>query len=1131
MLSLVVYAETTTGTYEGLEYSIIDGEVTITGADKSLENIVIPNEIEGYPVTIIKQDAFNSYKNIKRLTLPSSLKEINRGAFVYCTNLEEINIPENIAVMDSPFGGCDNLRTIYYNAENFNYKLSDIESLENVIFGDNIKRIPDEILFDCKNIKNISISNGTSSIGKYAFYNCSNLQNVIIPNSVTSIETSAFYGCSSLTEITLPENITSVGHLAFSKCDNLKTIYYNAINCTLLAEREFDETNTIKNITNVFSCSDNIEKIIFGDKVKTISKYSFYNCKNIKSISFPQSLTKIDEMAFYGCNELKEINISEKVMSIGTAAFANCENLENIFVDAKNPKYYSDDGVLWNKYQNRLLIFPGGKAEYVIPEGITYIDDYAFAGSSRLTNIIIPSTVTDIGKCTFEGSKGIESVICDCPTIVNRMFQNCENLCNVQLGDNVRTIYDAFFGCTNLKEITIPENVTYLYSCALAEIETIYWNAENADGGYNDPLGIKPNRYIKEIYFGDNVNNIPATILDYSKITSITIPDNVTKISMHACKYCDNLTEVIIPNSVTAIGGSAFEGCKNLNRVVIPSSVISISGGAFKNCSDDLVIYGYRNSYAEQYAYDNDIMFSVCDDKIEGYYTYLINDGEAVIIDVDNTISGNISTPQMLGGYPVTEIGSYAFAACRDLTSVTISQGVNSIGSHAFYNCSNLKTEEIPESVNYIGDAAFLNCISLMDINLPKNLSRISSSLFEGCSSLETINIPNTVTWMGSRAFKDSGIANINLPINIREIKVETFMSCKKLKNIDIHDNIIRIGTNAFALSGLQEIELPSSIIEIGASAFRQCSDLRTVRMNNCPAAIGDMAFFWCDWLTDVSFGNFVTWIGEQAFYLCDNLAELTIPKSVTNIGSMAFPTHNNFVAYGYMGSCAEKYCNPNGYTFIKLDKLAEHYFYLIENDSVVLTGTDGLLTGDVIIPKTIEGYKITKIDKKAFMGRRSISSIQIPESVTYIAYNAFSDCGNIILQGNNYVKEYTNKNGISYSENLNEYQFETQLNESTIFVDNGAIQGDIVIDMNSHMESFADLKSVYIAIYCDNKFVGIEEQKILPEIGEKTIEFNNIEMDCSETGKYTMKLFVWDNDNLKPYAELLSETVPSTQI
>ena len=94
------------------------------------------------------------------------------------------------------------------------------------------------------------------------------------------------------------------------------------------------------------------------------------------------------------------------------------------------------------------------------------------------------------------------------------------------------------------------------------------------------------------------------------RLANITIPNSVTSIYLETFCSCSSLTSIIIPDSVTSIGNKAFYGCTNLTSITIPKSVTSIGDYTFTDCNN-LTIYGYKNSYAEEYAKTNNIKFVV----------------------------------------------------------------------------------------------------------------------------------------------------------------------------------------------------------------------------------------------------------------------------------------------------------------------------------------------------------------------------------------------------------------------------------------------------------------------------------------------------------------------------------------
>ena len=197
---------------------------------------------------------------------------------------------------------------------------------------------------------------------------------------------------------------------------------------------------------------------------------------------------------------------------------------------------------------------------------------------------------------------------------------------------------EAFYGCSGLTSVTIPNSVTRIGSYAFMNcsgLTSVGFNAENCTrmGSYSSPAFYGCTA-LSSVIIGENVKNIPDyAFFGCSGLTSITIPNSVTSIGVHAFCICSGLTSITIPNSVTSIGDSAFWGCSGLTSVTIPNSVTSIGSFAFYDCSG------------------------------------------LTSVTIPNS---------------VTTIGGAVFHGCSALTSVTIPNSVISIGNLAFYNCSAL---------------------------------------------------------------------------------------------------------------------------------------------------------------------------------------------------------------------------------------------------------------------------------------------------------------------------------------------------------------------------------------------------------------------------------------------------------
>jgi hypothetical protein len=233
----------------------------------------------------------------------------------------------------------------------------------------------------------VVIESGVTTIGDYAFASCRGFTSITIPDSVTTIYDSAFTFCTGMTSIEVAAdnpNYSSEGGVLFDKGKTTLIKYPAAKSGT---------TYTIPN------------------SVTEIEIVAFDYCTGLTSITIPDSVIYIDPFAFYGCSGLTSVTIGSSVRSINTAAFAACTSLTIIEVDAGNPNYSSEGGVLFDKDKTTLVQYPGGKSgAYTIPNSVTTIRDCAFYGCSGLTSVTIPNSVTTIGSYAFEGCTSLTDV-------------------------------------------------------------------------------------------------------------------------------------------------------------------------------------------------------------------------------------------------------------------------------------------------------------------------------------------------------------------------------------------------------------------------------------------------------------------------------------------------------------------------------------------------------------------------------------------------------------------------------------------------------------------------------------------------------------------------------------------------
>ncbi|MCH5187454.1 MAG: leucine-rich repeat domain-containing protein [Oscillospiraceae bacterium] len=326
-------------------------------------------------------------------------------------------------------------------------------------------------------------------------------------------------------------------------------------------------------------------------------------------------------------------------------------------------------------------------------------------------------------------------------------------------------------------------------------------------------------------------------------ITSITLPETVTRIGERAFEQCKGLTGIKLPGGLKGINYGAFYGCEGLTEITIPGSVEYIGEGAFEACSSltTLVVEnGVTTIYNSAFWRCTSLADIVLPDSVTSigfgvftntaYYNDKANWTDNVLYVGNHLVAADgVSGDYSVRSNTVTIAGN-TFRGCTQLTGVTIPNSLIGIGQSAFNGCSSLRSIDIPNSVQTVGIYAFQNCSSLEKVTLGKNVQSIGQNTFDSCESLKSIDIPDSVQTIGNNAFLwCRSLESVNMGNGVETIGKSAFDNCWALTNLNMGSSVVSIGSRAFNSCAFADIELPVSLKIISESAFRSCDDLTDV--------------------------------------------------------------------------------------------------------------------------------------------------------------------------------------------------------------------------------------------------------------------------------------------------------------
>lgn len=627
------------------------------------------------------------------------------------------------------------------------------------------------------------------------------------------------------------------------------------------------------------------------------------------------------------------------------------KNYQNKTVSVVAPR--DIEGETLTQY-NGVVTVPANFTDNGITYKVTAIDNEAFKGS-QVTSVTLPKSVTGIGKSAFEGSSLTTLAVAKADgTTVSAGTDRFDHV--TKLGDA------AFKGCAAFKDVFYPASV----------------------------------------------KNLGTSVFAGTGIETVTIPSHVETVGEGAFADCRQLKNVELPKALKTVDSKAFAGCDALVSVkCVATSPISISDDTFSATAYQTatlsVPVGFSNAYKATTGWSNfanyaEFVLSVeINDRFvangisyrvtsmaggakTACVTYMPIDGPSdrtKLKAANAAYTGEINVPDRVNyqniEFKITAVNDSAFFEASKITKLSLPDAIAGIGKAVCFDCTGMTEIKFPASLKELGDYA-LAYTKISTASLPEGFEKIGVRSFMSCSALASVTLPSTLKTISDYGFYGSKLTEISIPDGVETLGINVFQSNSALKTVKLPAGLTAIPNSFFSgCSSLENVSIPETVTEIKAAAFSGCSKLR-MDIPSGVSKLGSEVFKSCTSLETMTIPDAIKEIPNSLFDRCTSLKSVTMAPDVTVLGQYAFNGCTKLAEIKYSGS-----------------QLAGVPAKANEQGNIVTFPATLTEVGNYCFDRctSISGFKLNdglkRIGNYAFADNKSITEIEIPETVTYL--------------------------------------------------------------------------------------------------------------------------------------------------